>query len=248
ARAAEATPADGWYALKIMGNFVNFDDTNGAELRDNSATGNEGFYLENKGDGTATLMLENGTFMGIASAYKNGVRVKTVDVPFLWKIAPIDGGTTFSLRPADHSEMVLNASEEKNVDGTDVLLWTHDGANPPKNIKVEFASIAARVITASPAAANFLMDGKSVSVPEAYNVAGASYLQLRSIAVLLNGTASQFNVGWDGTNAVIEAGKPYTGAANDAALVTTIDVNASTNPFNLDGAAAHFDYAYLIGG
>ncbi|MEG0441641.1 MAG: hypothetical protein RR544_05020 [Oscillospiraceae bacterium] len=247
ALAAETAPADGWYVLKIMGNYVNFDSTNGAELRDNSATKNEGFLLEHKGDGQVTLMLENGTFLGIATAYKNGVRVKPVNAPYLWKIAPVDSGT-FSLRPADRAEMVLNASEEKNVDGTDVLLWTHDGKNPPKNIKVEFAPIAARVVTAAPVAANFTLDGKAVSVPQAYTVAGGSYLQLRGIAVLLNGTAAQFNVGWDGTNAVIEAGKAYTGAANPAALVTTIHVKSSVHPFMLDGASASFDNAYLIGG
>ncbi len=46
-------------------------------------------------------------------------------------------------------------------------------------------------------------------------------LQLRGIAVLLNGTVAQFNVSWDGTYAVIETGKPYTGTAMPAKLAET---------------------------
>lgn len=34
-------------------------------------------------------------------------------------------------------------------------------------------------------------------------------MQLRAITAMLNGTSAQFNVGWDGQYAVIEAGKPY---------------------------------------
>ncbi|MEG2138954.1 MAG: hypothetical protein RRY64_09885, partial [Oscillospiraceae bacterium] len=60
--------------------------------------------------------------------------------------------------------------------------------------------------------------------------------------------AAQFNVGWDGTNAVIEAGKAYTGAANAAALVTTVHVKSSVHPVMLDGTLASFDNAYFIGG
>ncbi|MEG2679214.1 MAG: hypothetical protein RR949_04675 [Oscillospiraceae bacterium] len=245
ALAAETAPADGWYSLKIMGNYLNFDKTGGAELRDKSATKNEGFLVENKGDGQVTLRLENGNYMGIADPIGNGTWVKIVKAPYLWKMVPVAGGT-FGLRPADRTEMAVNSSEEKNADGTHVILWTH-GKDLPKNAKVEFAPIAARVITIAPTAANFVLDGKAVSVPEAYNVNGGNYLQLRGIAVLLNGTAAQFNVGWDGANAVIEAGKPYTGTANPAAPVAIANVKASVHNFMLDAAPASFTNAYLIG-
>ena len=41
----------------------------------------------------------------------------------------------------------------------------------------------------------------------------SNYIQLRSVAQMLNGTKSQFNVYWDDTlnQAVIETGAPYTG-------------------------------------
>ena len=106
----------------------------------------------------------------------------------------------------------------------------------------------ALALTAQPSTTSFVMNGASVSVPEAYAVNGNNYLQLRSIAVLLNGTAAQFNVGWDGTFAVIETAKPYTGTSNPAALTETADVRKSDTKFRLDGALTSFANAYYIGG
>ncbi len=103
-------------------------------------------------------------------------------------------------------------------------------------------------LTATPSKTTFVMNGKVVSVPEAYGVSGNNYLQLRGIAVLLNGTSAQFNVGWDGTYAVIETGKPYTGTANPAILKETTDVRKSGTQFKLDGQIISFDNAWLIGG
>jgi len=93
-----------------------------------------------------------------------------------------------------------------------------------------------------------MMNGQAVSVPEAYNVADNNYLQLRGIAVLLNGTAAQFDVSWDGTYAVIETGKPYTGTSNPATLKDTTNVRKSGTQFKLDGQIIAFEKAYLIDG
>lgn len=69
--------------------------------------------------------------------------------------------------------------------------------------------------TAMPSLTKFVMDGKEVSLDSAYLIDNSNYLQLRSVAELLNGTKSQFNVYWDNDlrQAVIETGKPYTGTA-----------------------------------
>lgn len=69
--------------------------------------------------------------------------------------------------------------------------------------------------TAMPSQTTFVMDGKEVSLNSAYAIDGSNYLQLRSVAELLSGTKSQFNVYWDNDlrQAVIETGKPYTGTA-----------------------------------
>jgi hypothetical protein len=59
------------------------------------------------------------------------------------------------------------------------------------------------------------MIGKPVSVIAAYSINNSNYLQLRAIAVMLSGTAAQFDVGWDGAagQAVIQPGVAYTGLA-----------------------------------
>jgi hypothetical protein len=69
--------------------------------------------------------------------------------------------------------------------------------------------------TATPSQTKFVMDGKEVSLDSAYLIDESNYLQLRSVAELLSGTKSQFNVYWDNglRQAVIETGKPYTGVA-----------------------------------
>ncbi|MPM21759.1 hypothetical protein SDC9_68204 [bioreactor metagenome] len=102
---------------------------------------------------------------------------------------------------------------------------------------------------ATPSKTTFVINGQTVNVPEAYDVNnGNNCLQLRGIAVLLKGTAAQFNVSWDGTYAVIETGKPYTGTANPAALAETTNVRKSTTKFSIDGKVTSFDYAYYIDG
>lgn len=59
----------------------------------------------------------------------------------------------------------------------------------------------------------FIMDGREVTFDAAYNIEDNNYIQLRSVAQMLNGTKSQFNVYWDDLlkQAVIETGKPFTG-------------------------------------
>jgi len=103
-------------------------------------------------------------------------------------------------------------------------------------------------LSAKPSKTVFVMNGETVSVPQAYNVNDNNYLQLRAIAVLLNGTEAQFNVSWDGKYAVIETGKPYVGEANAATLAPTTDVRKSSTKFKIDGELAEFEKAYLIDG
>ena len=59
----------------------------------------------------------------------------------------------------------------------------------------------------------FVMDGKTVTFDNAYEIEDSNYIQLRSVAKMLSGTKSQFNVYWDEElrEAVIETGVAYTG-------------------------------------
>ena len=110
------------------------------------------------------------------------------------------------------------------------------------------APVQSGTLTAIPSKTSFEMNGKPVSVPQAYNINDNNYLQLRGIAVLLNGTKAQFNVGWDGKYAVIETGKAYSGEANYAAMQTTTNVRQSNTSFKIDGKPVTFEKAYLIDG
>ncbi|MFA5527463.1 MAG: SUMF1/EgtB/PvdO family nonheme iron enzyme, partial [Peptostreptococcales bacterium] len=104
--------------------------------------------------------------------------------------------------------------------------------------------------TAYPSTTTFVMNGQTVSVPEAYSINGSNYLQLRGIAALLKGTAAQFDVYWDRA-IVIEPGKPYTGTTTPTKLAETTDVR-----YNKDASfiiAGYSDYdrlqdAYYIDG
>lgn len=102
--------------------------------------------------------------------------------------------------------------------------------------------------TATPSGTKFVINGKSVSVTAAYVINGTNYLQLRAIAVMLNGTSAQFDVSWDGQYAVIEPGKPYSGTVTETKLQTTTDVRKSGTKFKMNGEIFTFSDARLIDG
>ena len=56
------------------------------------------------------------------------------------------------------------------------------------------ATTAGERLVAVPSKTSFVMNGKPVSIKQAYNINDTNYLQLRAIAELLNGTDAQFNV------------------------------------------------------
>ena len=103
-------------------------------------------------------------------------------------------------------------------------------------------------LSAVPSKTNFVMNGKPVSITQAYDVSSTNYLQVRAIAALLNGTASQFNVSWDGQYAVIETGKPYSGTVTETELKDTTNVRLSGTKFKLDNTVVTFEAALLIDG
>jgi hypothetical protein len=107
---------------------------------------------------------------------------------------------------------------------------------------------AAETLVASPSKTTFVMNGAPIAISQAYSINDNNYLQLRAIAVLLNGTDAQFNVSWDGTYAVIETGKPYTEDANPALLEITSNVKPSSTSFKINGNVVTFNNAYLIDG
>lgn len=130
---------NGWYNLRVMNNYFNFDATGGGELRKKEV--NTKFYVEIKGDKLVTLRVDNGKYLGIESEIKNGVRVKTVDTPYIWNIYSENNVDIYSLRPSTNTRMVINASGEKNSDGTHIILWTHTDFNAPNNAEFRFIPV-----------------------------------------------------------------------------------------------------------
>lgn len=95
------------------------------------------------------------------------------------------------------------------------------------------------------------VDGKDIEC-EKYNIDGSNYFKLRDLAQLLNGTESQFAVGYDeATSTVtITTGKAYVSTGTE--LVTGVDNSATAQPSNqtiLINGVAHGDLTvYNIGG
>lgn len=131
--------AKGWYNLRAMNNYFNFDAKWGGELRKKEV--NTKFYVETKGNSQVTLKIANGKYLGIENAIKNGVRVKAVDRPYLWNIYSENNADIYSLRPSTNTRMVVNASEEKNSDGTHIILWTYTDFNAPNNAEFRFIPV-----------------------------------------------------------------------------------------------------------
>lgn len=130
------TMANGWYNLRAMYNYLNFDVNGSAELRKKSA--NQAFYVENKGNNQITLKMSNGKYLGIAGDIQNGVRVKAVNSPYLWNTYSENNADIYSMRPSTNTEMVLNAKEEKNIDGTHIILRKILNFNAPNNAEFRF--------------------------------------------------------------------------------------------------------------
>ena len=105
-------------------------------------------------------------------------------------------------------------------------------------------------VEAAPALSAVLVDGENVYF-DAYSVGGGDYFKLRDLAYVLNGTAKQFEVGYDAaTNAIIlTSGEPYTAVGGEmAGKAADGKTPAPSNSIILlNGTEVQFT-AYLIDG
>ena len=99
---------------------------------------------------------------------------------------------------------------------------------------------------------NLMVNGKPVDC-EKYNIDGSNYFKLRDLAKLLDGTESQFDVGWDGAKKLVTltTNHAYTTARGDELTVGT-DQSATTSESRdaliIDGVERRDIAAYKIGG
>lgn len=141
----ENTITDGWYNLRSMNNYLNFTVGGAAELRKLSA--NEAFYVESKGGNQYTLKMKDGRYLGLDDTRKDGARVKAVNSPYTWLIHweatnfNKEKSDIFSLRPPEAVKLVVNASGEKNADGTPIIIWSHEKLDAPNHAEFRFIPI-----------------------------------------------------------------------------------------------------------
>ena len=116
-----------------------------------------------------------------------------------------------------------------------------------KENNISFCTIS----TAIPTNAKVLINGKEVAFT-AYNIGGNNYFKLRDVAMALNGSEKNFNVGWDGKNNAISLTSNQNYIPVGGELV--VDTNAaSTEPIVTnsrvykDGESVSF-IAFNIGG
>jgi hypothetical protein len=76
-----------------------------------------------------------------------------------------------------------------------------EAAAPQEEPKAEEPAMAV-VVTATPTNSKVMVDGKNVAF-EAYNIDGNNFFKLRDLAMAINGSSKQFQVGWDGANNAI---------------------------------------------
>jgi prophage antirepressor-like protein len=107
------------------------------------------------------------------------------------------------------------------------------------------------IASAEPTTSGVLVDGEAVPF-QAYNINGNNYFKLRDLAMVLDGTESGFEIGWnDKENAIsLEVGKAYTAVGGEldiAQETSTEDALLSTSTIFLDGEEVELT-AYLING
>lgn len=78
---------------------------------------------------------------------------------------------------------------------------TKNVAEGPAKVTAAEPAKAAGTI-ANPISSKVMVDGKSIAF-EAYNIGGNNYFKLRDLAMAINGSSKQFQVGWDGANNAI---------------------------------------------
>lgn len=100
-----------------MNNYLNIDASGSADLRDNSAIGNQAYYVEDKGNGQITLKIPDGRYLGISDDLSDGVCVKAVKSPYLWNVYSENSNDIYSLYGNSAIDMINEKKCKKRIIG-----------------------------------------------------------------------------------------------------------------------------------
>lgn len=89
-------------------------------------------------------------------------------------------------------------------------------------------TMPAATITAEPTSVKVQLNGSTTSIP-AYTIGKFDYFKLRDIAVLLNGSAKQFDMIWDGATKSVKltSGKTYTAVGSELSSSDSTNITSA---------------------
>ncbi|MEG1878699.1 MAG: S-layer homology domain-containing protein [Pseudoflavonifractor sp.] len=133
---------DGWYYMRLMGNYINASIDGGEDRYQlNDFEKNMRVFPEVVGDGIITLKTSDDEYFGLDSGRRNGDFACPTEEPYRWAIYKERGDDVFSLRPADSKKMLLNASGEKKADGTLLIIWKYENLDAPAHAEIQFVPV-----------------------------------------------------------------------------------------------------------
>jgi len=158
---------------------------------------------------------------------------EVVKTNFATTILPRGVGVTLS---ASYSEDAIQAKIDAGI--------AYLKANPEKFKGAVFEKIG-MAYSAAASTTKGIMNDTAFTIAEAYLIHDNNYLQLRSIAKMLKGTAAEFNVDYIDNYVVIETGKPFTGDSNPFSGKAAVLPGGRTTTVKIDGELVTLE-AYLI--
>lgn len=127
------------------------------------------------------------------------------------------------------------------VDGK--IIWYVTKETTPVFYVLDETGVAAfpTQLIAQPSTQTVNVDGKNVEFAM-YALGGGStnYIRVRDLAARLNGTAAQFEVGWNG-NVTLTGSTPYTGSTDRAPFNTEMPYTNYTSPTYVNGRAVSLE-------
>ncbi len=126
--------------------------------------------------------------------------------------------------------------------GTNWKLRDPDG----EGATVYYSAVAPGKMIASPSIQKVNVDGKIVEFAM-YSPDGGrtNYIRVRDLAAILNGTAAQFEVGWNG-NVALTSKTPYSGSADKAPFSADMPYTVYEKPTYVDGKSVDLDGLQIL--